>query len=156
MSEPLWAQQRHMRVWVAIKMGYVLNAALIVVPISIVVIAIIAFFGQRRLGRHRGVSREEFVGAFADNDVPPGIAGTVYDYYKSRAFSKEFSVAPDDDYEGVLSEGEEDIDDDAQFLLKNLDLRMPPDYASVRSETRIRTLRDMVLWLNWVCQHQRS
>ncbi len=137
-------------------MSYALNAALVVVPISIVVIAIIAFFGQRRLGKHRGVSREEFVGAFTETDVPSGIAGAVYDYYKSRAFSKQFSVAPDDGYEEVLSEGEEDIDDDARFLLRKLALKMPPDYASVRSETRIRTLRDMVLWLNWVRQHQPS
>ena len=33
---------------------------------------------------------------------------------------------------------------------------MPPDYAADRTETRIRTLRDMVLWLNWVRQHQPS
>jgi hypothetical protein len=135
-------------------MSYVLNAALVVVPISFVVIAIIAFFGQRRLGKHQGVSREEFVAAFANTNVPPAIAGSVYDYYKSRVFSKQFSVGPDDDYEEILSEGEEDIDDDAQFLFKKLHLKIPLDYATVRSETRIRTLRDMVVWLNWVRQHQ--
>ena len=70
--------------------------------------------------------------------------------------SKEFSMAPDDDYEQVLSKGDEDIDDDARFLIKKLGMRMPPGYASARSETRIRTLRDMVLWLNWVRQHQPS
>jgi hypothetical protein len=133
-------------------MNYLLAGGLI----SSVGIAIAFLVHQRRLGQHRGVSREQFVGAFNDMDVSSAIPASVYDYYKSRAISKDFSVAPDDDYEQVLSEGDEDIDDDALFLIKKLGLKIPPDYASVRSERRIRTLRDMVLWLKWVHQHQPS
>jgi hypothetical protein len=135
-------------------MTFVLKAILITVPTSVVVIAIFAFFGQRRLGKHRGVSREEFISAFLDGDIPPVIPGAVYDYYKSGVSSKDFSVAPDDDYDHTLFEGEEDIDDDAVFIMKKLAFKRPVDYDSARSEMRIRTLRDMVLWLNWVRQHQ--
>ncbi len=135
-------------------MSPVLYAAAIVVPIAVAVIAIIAFFGQRRLGKHRGVTREEFIRAFAGTDVDPELAGAVFDYYKSQVKAKEFSVAPDDDYELVLSAGDEEIDDDAEALIKTLGLRRPLDYASARSETRIRTIGDMVRWLNWVRTHQ--
>jgi len=124
------------------------SAALGAVLVSIAVIALIALVAQRRLGKHRGVSRDQFVGAFTETDVGSEIPSAVYDYYKSSVISEEFSVAPDDDYEQVLSKGDEDIDDDARFLIKKLGLRMPADYSSARAEARIRTLRDMVVWLN--------
>lgn len=135
-------------------MSPVLYAAAIIVPIAVAVIAAIAFFGQRHLGKHRGVTREEFIRAFAGSDVDSELAGAVFDYYKSQVRAKEFSVAPDDDYERVLLAGDEEIDDDAEALMKKLGLRRPPDYMTARSETRIRTIRDMVLWLNWVRTHQ--
>jgi hypothetical protein len=122
--------------------------------VTVVGIAVAFVVGQRRLGKHRGVSREDFVGAFAATGTPTEIPGAVYDYYKRSAISKVFSVAPDDDYAHVLSEGEEDIDDDARFLIKKLGLKIPADYAAARFETRIATLRDMVAWLDWVRRHQ--
>lgn len=135
-------------------MNYALNAALVVVPVSVAVIAIIAFFGQRRLGKHRGVPREEFIAAFSGSDAPVEIPAAVYDYYKGQVIAKEYSVAPDDDYETVLSMGDEDIDDDAVFLMKKLGLKQPSGFSVARTETRIKTLRDMVHWLNWIRQHQ--
>lgn len=135
-------------------MSSVLYAAAIVAPIALAVIAIIAFFGQRHLGRHRGVSREEFIRAFVASDIDSDLAGAVFDYYKSQVRDQQFSVAPDDDYEQVLMAGDEEIDDDAEALMKKLGLRRPPEYAAVRSETRIRTIGDMVRWLNWVRSHQ--
>jgi len=132
--------------------------------------------GQRILRNHRGVSRDEFIGAFAGTGIPPEIPGAVYGFYKSRVLAKDFSVAPDDDYEKALCEGEEEIDDDARFLMKKLGLKLPPaelrlQWAeqmmnarlepplklgtdSVRWRQPIQTLRDMVLWLDWVRQHQ--
>jgi len=135
-------------------MNYALHAALVVVPVSVAVIAVIAFFGQRRLAKHRGVSRKEFIAAFTDSGAPVEIPATVYDYYKGQVFSKECSVAPDDDYESTLSKGDEDIDDDATFMMKKLGLKKPPSFSTARAETRIKTLRDMVHWLNWIRQHQ--
>ena len=135
-------------------MNYALNAALVVVPISVAVIAVIALLGQRRQGKHRGVPREEFIAAFKDTSAPVEIPATVYDYYKGQVISKEYSVSPDDDYESVLSKGDEDIDDDAVFLMKKLGLKRPSGFSEARSEARIKTLRDMVRWLDWIRQHQ--
>jgi hypothetical protein len=68
--------------------------------------------------------------------------------------AEEFSVAPDDEYGAVLSKGDEDIDDDVAFLMKKLGLRQPSGFSVARAETRIKTLRDMVRWLDWIRQHQ--
>lgn len=156
MSEPFWVQPRQSFAWVAIKMSYVFSAALVVVPISVVVIAIITFLDQRRQGKHRGVPREEFIAAFAETAASVEISATVYDYYKGQVISKEYSVAPDDDFEAVLSKGDEDIDDDAVFMIKKLGLKKPSGFSEARAEVRIKTLRDMVLWLEWIRQHQGS
>ena len=137
-------------------MSPAISAALLSVAISVMVIVVITLVYQRQLGKHRGVSRDEFIRAFADSDIPAEIPGAVYDYYKSGVISKQFSVAPDDDYEHVLSEGDEDIDDDAMFIIKALRLKVPTDYAEARTATRIQNLRDMVVWLDWVRQHQPS
>lgn len=128
-------------------------SALIVAGVIVVAAIATAFtIHQRRLGRHRGVPREEFIGSFAE--VPQDITAVVYDYYQGQVISKNFSIAPDDEFEHVLSAGDEEIDDDTEALMKTLGLRRPPDYAMARSETRIRTIGDMVRWLNWVRTHQ--
>jgi hypothetical protein len=109
---------------------------------------------QLRLRRHRGVSRAEFVRSFDVAGIPEVIPGTVYDYYKSAAISSTFGISPDDTYEEALRKGDEEIDSDARFLLKQLGLKMPPEEILVQWDSRIRTVRDMVLWLNWVRTHQ--
>lgn len=109
---------------------------------------------QRKMRHHRGVSRQDFIQSFAADAVSQEIPAAVYDYYKGQVFSKEYSVAPDDDYEATLSQGDEDIDDDAAFLMKKLGLQKPPSFSTARADTRIKTLRDMVHWLNWIRQHQ--
>jgi hypothetical protein len=131
-------------------MNSVMEAMLVVVPLSAVVITIIALFGQRRLGKHRGVSREEFIRAFKNEGITLEIPAAVYDYYKSLVFSKHFSVSPDDDYEHVLSKGNDDVEDDAVFLMKKLGVNQPTRYTAQLSEAKIRTVRDMVRWLDCV------
>lgn len=132
--------------------GAVIFGLAVSLAASLVVIGVIMIWGQWQLGKHRGVSREEFIRAFPD--IPAELPGAVFDYYKSQVFAKEFSIAPDDDYLQVLSAGDEDIDDDERFLLKRLGLRLPKCHAAARAETTIRTIRDMVLWLHWLQQHQ--
>lgn len=111
---------------------------------------------QLRLRRHRGVSRAEFIRSFDGAGIPEVIPGTVYDYYKSAAISSKFGMLPDDTYEEALRKGDEEIDGDARFLLKQLGLKMPSDEILVQRDSRIRTLRDMVHWLNWVWTQQTS
>ena len=136
------------------------NPPSVIYPVAVVmlifvpVLAIISAVHQRQIGEHRGISRDEFVSVFGNVGVPADIPGAVYDYYKSQVFAKGFSVAPDDEYEQVLSEGDAEIHGDAMALMKALGMKKPLDYAAKYSETPIRTLRDMVLWLDWVRQHQ--
>ena len=65
-----------------------LFASVVISPL----IGLAFFFYQRRLGKHRGVLREQFISAFESTEVPSQIPAAVYDYYKSLAVSKEFSV----------------------------------------------------------------
>jgi hypothetical protein len=109
-----------------------------------------------RMRKHPGVPRDEFIRTFTDLNVPVAISAAVHDYYKSGALFKKFGVAPDYSYEDVLHKGDEDIDDDAQILVKRLDLTLPPTRVREQWTKKIKTLRDMVLWLNWVKEHQAS
>ena len=109
---------------------------------------------QLRLRRHSGASRDEFVRSFDGTGIPDEISATVYDYYKSAALSPKFGILPDDTYEETLRKGDEDIDGDARFLLGQLGLKMPPQETLVQRDMKIRTLRDMVAWLDWVRTHQ--
>jgi len=96
-------------------MSYLLMS-LMVLAAALAFIEVATMRHQRRLGKHRGVPREEFIRAFADAGVPSELPAVVYDCYKSGVRSSEFSVAPDDGYELVLSEGDEDIDDNSVLL----------------------------------------
>jgi hypothetical protein len=113
-----------------------------------VFVAMVFVLGQFRLRRHRGIPKEDFVRAFADRGIPAAIPAVVWDLYKSRVISTEFSVAPEDSYEEVLREGEEDIRDDAGILAKRLGLKVPSYGESAESLAGVKTLRDMVEWLH--------
>lgn len=152
-------------------MLYILGATLIFIIITIAV-------SQIRLRKHKGVSREAFILAFREANVPAKIPAVVYDYYKRRARWKQFTVAPEDSYEDVFHEGDEEIADDERDLVKKLGIRPPaqPLLEELRMQWRTRTrathpqlpiqpvqeqwgrqiksLRDMVLWLDWIHRHQ--
>jgi hypothetical protein len=109
---------------------------------------------QIRLSRHRGVSRESFIGEFTATGVPAEIPAAVYDHYESLSVSKHFSIAPDDSYRGTFHEAHEDVDDDAEDLVKALKMELPTESVLRQWETPLETLRDMVLWLNWIRERQ--
>ncbi len=109
---------------------------------------------QIRLRRKRGLSRDEFAAVFQREGVPYKIAAAVYDYYSSFAGSRGYAVSPDDTYDGLLLESDEDVLDDAKRLVKQLRMRLPDETTSPVSASLFKTVRDMVLWLDWVRQHQ--
>ena len=133
---------------------------------------------QMGFRKHRGVPRDQFIAAFADTSIPSDIPATVYDFYKERVLSKNFVISPDDSYEYVMQEAEEDIADDSRFLIKRLGFGSPPQELWVQWAERvlatrattphgpnlspdsnqwmqpIQTVRDMIFWLDWVRQHQ--
>jgi len=146
----------------------------------IVFVSVALTVGQLTFRKHRGISREEFIKAFSQTEVPAEIPATVYDFYTKRVVFQHFSIAPDDSYREALHECEEDIEDDARFLLQKLGLKPPSlevhqqwseQVLSTRAKSQsvptflldstkllqpIQTVRDMVLWLNWVRQHQQQ
>lgn len=149
-----------------------MNLFVVAVLTMLMFFAIAMIFGQLGLRKHRGISREEFVKAFSNDGVALDIPATVYDFYKRGVVFKNFSIAPDDTYEDVLHKCDEDIDDDARFLMKKLGLKAPgleareqwierslssrayslsmPQFRGDSSKLLqpIQTIRDMVLWLD--------
>jgi len=109
-----------------------------------------------RLARHRGISRETFIEEFLNESVPEEIPAAVYDYYKSSVVSKKFSVAPDDSFDEVFGQSHEDIDDDAEELVTKLNMELPIEMVLREWPTPVKTLRDMVLWLDWIRKQQRN
>jgi hypothetical protein len=79
---------------------------------------------------------------------------------------KGFPLSPDDSYATIQRDDPEDVDEDARALVERLGmlnvsggfreafgevpLTTPRDF----SEILITTLREMVLWLEWMRQHQ--
>lgn len=123
--------------------------------ILIVVTAVGAVADQIRLSRHRSISRTAFIEEFQKESIPAEIPAAVYDHYKSLCRSKNFGVAPEDTYDGVFRECHEDIDEDAEELAEKLNIELPIECVLRQWPTPLRTLRDMVLWLNWVRQLPR-
>jgi hypothetical protein len=109
-----------------------------------------------RLGRKgKGFTREEFVEAFRQIDIPDDIPAAVYGYYRSQKGWEDFPFLPDDEYSKVLYDDPDDLDEDALALIKCLGMVMLPEYI-LRGwgDKPIKTLHDMVIWLDWVRQHQ--
>lgn len=129
-------------------------ALLYTLAIFVAVLVLATVIAQVRLGRHRGLPRDEFIREFRKADMPADIAGAVYDQYKSLAKSKSFSVNPDDSYAEVFKMIHDDIDEDAEYLVKKLGMEMPIEAVLREWPSEIRTLRDMVAWLNWIREHQ--
>jgi hypothetical protein len=142
-----------------------------------VFIAIAAFVFDLRRRKHRGVSRAEFVRAFAQTGTT-AIPEAVYNFYTRSWFFGNLTIAPDDSLERLFNEGEEDVEDDAALLMKKLGLKPPSAEARLSWNEEIRasrgrpsdvprfstdsnppspiqTVRDMVLWLDWVREQQQ-
>ncbi len=111
---------------------------------------------QVRLRHRKGLSRDQFIAGFSAQGIPNKIPAAVYDHYSSFAVGRKYLVSPDDNYEAVLREGAEDIDDDAEQLLKKLNLQVPTESARRDWPSPLETVRDMVLWLDWVRRQQTS
>jgi hypothetical protein len=123
------------------------------------VFMVIDNFKLRRLRRHRkgreGFTREKFLDSFRPHGVPDAIAATVFDYYTSHGVWKGFPLSPDDTYSQVLYDDPIDIEDDARALVERLGMFFLPEYIRREyGDKPLVTVRDMVLWLDWVRQHQ--
>src|SRR5262249_32840253 len=97
----------------------------------------------------------EVVSSFRTFGVPDKIPATVFDYYTSSGIWKDFPLSPDDTYSQILWDDPDDIDEDARALVERLQMRFLPEYILREyGDQSLVTLRDMVLWLNWIRQRQ--
>jgi len=109
----------------------------------------------RRQRKNEDFTREKFIDSFRPLGVPDAIPATVFDHYASHGVWKDFPLSPEDTYSKVLTDDPEDIESDARVLVEQLGLLFPPEY--IRREYGDKpfvTVKDMVLWLDWVRQHQ--
>ena len=113
-------------------------------------IAVATAVYQLRLSRHPGIPRNGFIRHFCDLDVPEAISSAVYDYYRSGAISRKFGVAPDDQLADLFSDLDEDIGFDAIQLTKTLGMEVAVGRNLEIWGKPLITIRDMVLWLDWV------
>jgi len=109
---------------------------------------------EKRLRRFKGWPEREFVDEFARAGVPPKVATAVYEYYRSHSPDPLFTVAPTYSLWGVFRHSGEDVDDDAERIAKRLGLRLPPEAILREWPVPPATVRDMVMWVDWVRQHQ--
>ena len=112
----------------------------------------------RRLRRERqgkDFSRERFIEVFRQLGIPDEIPAAVYDYYGSQKQLKGFPFSADDTYAEILHDDPADIDEDATILVGKLGMIIVPEYVRKQyGDKPIQSLREMVLWLDWMRQHQ--
>jgi hypothetical protein len=156
--------------------AYIEIAALVFVAF-VIFIAVAAFVSDLRRPKRKGVSREEFVRGFALDGVPEEISEAVYRFLTRSWFWASLTVAPDDSLLDVLDMGEEGVQEAAPLLLRTLRLEPPSEEARLQWMDEVRALRqkgaersypfpssqwtqpiqtvgELVLWLDWVRQHQ--
>lgn len=120
-----------------------------------VIVAQLRLRGLRHERQGKGFTREKFINAFHELGVPDDIPAAVYDYYTSQKAWKDFPFYPDDAYSEVLHDDPEDLDRDALALIQRLEMLLLPErILREYGDKPIKTLRDMVLWLDWVRQNQ--
>jgi len=132
-------------------MGFVVGIALMVGNS----VKELRLLGLRHCRRGKGFTREKFVESFRSIGIPDEIPATVFDYYTSSGIWKNFPLSADDAYSQILGGDPDDIEEDAHDLVERLQMHFLPKYVLQKyGDKPLVTLRDMVLWLDWVRQHQ--
>jgi hypothetical protein len=106
---------------------------------------------QRRLAQLKGFPEEEFVRYFSERGVPPNISQMVFTVYRKKARSPNFTPSPDMSLDEVFNQAPEDIDDDAKYILNELNLpSVPEDIRDTWTGGEIKTISDLTMWIGWV------
>jgi|SRR5271156_1657739 len=115
------------------------------------VIGITMLLQERVLRRQHGVDRASFVEDFSQVGIPSSISGAVYDAYRKKAISRTFRPAPEMSLLTVFNQEREDIDDEALFILRDLNITVPPE-ADLKTWPNgdVNTVGDLVKWIFWV------
>jgi len=104
----------------------------------------------RRLKRHEGSGRADFIAHFEPSGATRDISGAVYDHFQKLGVWKGFQPKPSDTLEGTYKTVDEDIEDNLKEILQELGYEMP--HSGILSEwfTPLETLEDVVRFVNWV------
>jgi hypothetical protein len=131
-------------------------AALLVVAI-LALISNLKMLRTRKAREGKGFTKQRFIESFRTTGIPEKIPATVFDYYTSSGVWKDFPLSPDDAYSEVPWDDQGDIEEDALALVERLQMRLLPE-KTLREygDKPFITVRDMVLWLDWIRQRQST
>ncbi len=114
-----------------------------------------AYYQVKLLWRRGGWTRDAFIAEFGALGVTGSVAGTVYDYYRRHSLSRSYRVAPDDSLKGVYGAGDEEADKAAETITRELGFLLPDESILRQWPRPLTTVRDMVLWVDWIRNHQQ-
>jgi hypothetical protein len=105
--------------------------------------------------KEKGFTRKHFINEFEQSGISADIPAAVYDFYSDTKQWRDFPFAPGDKYSTVLAIAPDDIEADAHTLVERLQMTFLPEYILCEwGDKPIETLRDMVVWLDWVRRNQ--
>lgn len=114
-----------------------------------------AVYYQLKLNqRKKGWTREAFVAEFQRLQIPVEVSRAVYDHYCRNSVLRSYRVSPDDSLGAVYAASHDEVDDVALELCGRLGIELPSESVLRQWPTPLQTVRDMVLWLNWVRTHR--
>lgn len=100
---------------------------------------------QLRLRRMRGMSRDQFIASFANQEVWADVAGCVFDELRAESFSSRFELTPQTDLGKTFDREPEDILEVMSTISKKLGFRPPSeeDLQAIRASV-VFTARNLV------------
>jgi hypothetical protein len=111
---------------------------------------------QRKLLKHGGVTKDDFVQALTKSGASADVAAAVYDYYKRESTTASFQVSPDFSLRTVFRKSHEDVDEDVREILNGLGFHLPSESVLRQWPNSLESVRDVVKWISWVKERQAS
>lgn len=111
---------------------------------------------QRKLLKHAGITKDEFVLECTLSGTSADVASAVYDYYQRESTTASFQVPPEFSLMTVFRKSHEDVDDDVREILNSLGFQLPPESVLRQWPNPLESVRDVVKWISWVKEKQSS
>jgi hypothetical protein len=110
---------------------------------------------SRRLVKHQGLSRDEFLAYFRRVGLTEQVPAAIYDYFQ-QSMGRNFSPAPNDSLRDIYAINVEDVKDTLGEIVQQLGYEMP--HSGVLSEwSPVETLEDVARFADWIrTKHQTA
>jgi len=102
------------------------------------------------LKQHKGSTRAEFIEHFGTSEATPEISGVVYDHFQKLGVWQGFQPKWSDTLECTYKAVDEDVDDNLKEILQQLGYEMPHSGTLSEWVSPLKTLEDVVQFINWV------